>query len=49
MQKGLGKCRNVQDVQILWFYFNQQKYFGTINFCGIAQVPLYIYIYIYYE
>ena len=46
-------CRIVQDVGILRFYFNKQKYFGTINFCQmsqdvgnfrcrIAQVPLYI-------
>ena len=45
-------CRIEQDVGILRFYFNLQKYFGTINFRRmsqdvgklrgrIAQVPLY--------
>ena len=45
-------CRIEQDVRILRFYFNLQKYFGTINFRRmsqdvgklrgrIAQVPLY--------
>ena len=45
-------CQVVQDIGILGFYFSQQKYFGTINFCRmsqdvrklrcrIAQVPLY--------
>jgi hypothetical protein len=30
-------CRIVQDVRILWFYFSEQKYFGTINFCWMSQ------------
>jgi hypothetical protein len=52
-------CQIGQDVGILRFYFSQQKYFGTVNFCcmsqvveklrcRIAQVPLYYYYYYYY-
>ena len=26
-------CRIVQDVEILRFYFSEQKYFGIIHFC----------------
>jgi hypothetical protein len=34
-------CRIVQDVGILRFYFSEQKYFGTLNFCRMTQdVPL---------
>jgi hypothetical protein len=29
--------RNVQDIGILRFYFSEQKYFGTINFCWMSQ------------
>ena len=31
------KCRTVQDVEILWFYFSSQKYFGTIIFYPMSQ------------
>jgi hypothetical protein len=32
-----GKWVWWQDVRLLRFYFSQQKYFGTINFCWISQ------------
>ena len=30
-------CQFVQDVGILRFYFNKQKYFGTIDLCQMSQ------------